>query len=189
MFTPMRLFAWYLLCALLTCCSATEPRYSVGTVFSPGPGLEESTGKALARLSAATGIRFTVGPGGVPIEMLPEVIGPAMQEDGTTWDSPVCAVTPITYTTETRELVRVEIDVAAHMEGCWEHSYTIEHEVIHALRAALTSALPVDEQMRDHTATGVFRAYSDGSTPPELDGASLSKVCEAVNCAVFAPEE
>ena len=197
--------AWLMLCAfawtaLLLClclsvgCFSGAPAESrpepfvVGTVFSPGPGADTATRQALARLTLATGVEFSVGDGGIAVNVLPEVIGPKIQPDGSISDGPICAVTPITYRNSDRALVAVRIDVATGEPGCWDLSHTIEHEMVHALRAAFTSAMPVVDQMADHSLDGVFQAYGGEGHSALLEEESLTKVCEVVDCTRFQPE-
>jgi hypothetical protein len=189
--------------ALLACCGEApdvtefDPAFAVelstirpaplevghcGMAFDPVSEMLELTKAAAARWSSATGCDVRVEPGGVPvraqgflfIEELPSGLvrvhdsNPQLAFDelcgGTFW-RPDGSVSHIIVATDSPSCPRGP-------------GVSTDHEAGHALA-----------RRRGHPATGLMADTNADGRTDVVNSASLVWICEALDCAVFVPEE
>lgn len=181
---------------LCSACVAAEPKYfdanhfnpdHVDLVYTPDPGMEQVLADSIAILEKATGNEFIVGPNGVPVSGVAIVRTPE--------SNPVCGNTPTGYIADhinsdgssTVEFVHIHVslELPASVE-CWSVSRSLAHEMIHSLRRKLLH--PENDIMADHTVNGLFQTYAHNDDY-KLNSQSLIKICEAIDCVLFNPED
>lgn len=161
------------------CAPAAIPALSDGVRFAYAPTPEAAPffARAAARIRAVSGVELVEDPAGTPIDFVPELLTPA--RDGALYD---CGQTPVLFYQRTHEIVDVRIHVVSPPPaGCSSLENTLAHELIHSLRREYGIA-----PGEDHSETGLFSRYGGDW---KIDEASLNKLCEAVECTTYQPEE
>lgn len=130
------------------------------------------------RFLEVAGIELVADPTGTPIRFLTDLPS----------DGPLgydCGQTPITFMPEPFSVAAVEVKILyPPKKGCDSLRASLTHEIIHSLRRDLVVE---DNAAKDqgHATSGVFYKHSGD----RFDEASLNKVCEAVDCPIYNPEE
>jgi hypothetical protein len=141
--------------------------------YAAQPLLHNPTLSAIGRIEESTGIDMSLetfyGPGVTSIKTVhPSDIGGA------------CGLTSIKH--QAGLILEVKIDISYPVPmNCFDISGTITHEIIHSLRRHV--AIGGQDY---HSHSGLFAAYAGDN---KLNSDSLESVCEAVDCAIFNPEE
>jgi hypothetical protein len=137
--------------------------------YEVAPELQAAFTEARLRIQRASGVELVEAEGGTPINFYYASL------------TKKCADTYITGWPDDGAIVEVFIDVYLPPDRCGELADTLVHELIHSLRRVEDLGNPEDT----HAETGVFARLA-GS--PLLDTASLTRLCEAVECTTFNPE-
>lgn len=131
--------------------------------------------QAVARWTAATGVRLEVAPGGIPVRY---VVDPTWTDrEGASHDG-ACAVTvTVGFAEGPRYTQGIEVDSTPGSHGgtCPPVADQLLHELVHALS-------PYSE----HSADGIFAEVVRGKS---IDSAALESMCAGLPCDVFSPEE
>lgn len=150
--------------------------YVGGMVFTAGPGTEAALALAIMYLNEASGAGFASGPDGIQVSLVEQAYKDAVV-DGLPVKEPVCAVTDVTHVGGAVLDVAIELSVPSASCG-WSAAKTLEHEMIHAVRADINPSV-----YDDHAIDGVFKAYATGEHA--MTAASLTRLCEAAECQWF----
>jgi hypothetical protein len=139
--------------------------------YDVAPEAVDAFEAAADRIAWASGVVLVNVPGGTPVEVMD--------------DSPQgsCADTYVSFWTEPFEISSVFIDLYTPRKGCYDDlGDTLLHELIHSLRRYEDTGHP----NHGHSETGVFQAVANKAV---LNEDSLNKICEAVTCTQYNPEE
>lgn len=157
---------------MTSCYGKAEPSEPVSldvTLMNPEPGLEVFAKTAADDLNKHLGIGISFSSSGSRIH------------SGTA-DKGACAETTVFFFKRTHTVARIDMLVTLPVPaGCPQDlSVTIEHEMIHVLRAELTIDMP--EEQDDHSEHGLFQ-FDVGPEGEVLEETSAAKACETGLCS------
>lgn len=155
------------------CCGETSESRPESDMFAYDvpPELVPAFEAASARIWQASGVVLVMDPSGTAVNLLD--------------DSPQgsCADTYVTSEITRPVVTDVQINLYPAPAGCYQDlGDTLLHELIHSLRRYEDWRNPEDT----HSVAGVFTAKAGH---PVLEESSLDKICEAVTCTRYNPEE
>lgn len=154
-----------------------EPEPSALAFLPEDPESWEAFEVVAERFERVSGVHLDASMTGIPIFATPRPRGVE-----------TCGETQVNYWRHTGEVESISIRVWFPIpDDCYPNlSDTLTHEVIHGIRSSFGFDLdPGKVYDAPHSPDGVFSMYAQN---PRFDASSLEKLCEAVDCPLFAPE-
>lgn len=153
--------------------SASPAPVGFAAVFTPTEAARDLTEAAVSRWAAATGLNITVGPNGIPVDLVEHIFDPATGDEK-------CGAT--SYHRDANGVADavnyVQISTSA-ANRCLLPQQSLLHEMAHSLAPKAPN--------NGHTEAGLMRSRQDPAAK-SIDAAALEVVCNELPCLTFAPE-